>query len=180
MPNIGIAELLLLIVMVAAVAAVVVVIVAVTRFPRKRRGAFVPPPRPTTPQDLHRVVTQLTLQRQQIHAIKELRQYTGLDLRNAKAVVDAVAMGGDMWIHPAMAPFKPVADAAPPLAARPDLAGARGTGPKLTAFVGLAVRTLINLGLTRTSETWTPVSEPAGAPGATQGRRRRTRSSVVR
>ncbi|WP_405144120.1 ribosomal protein L7/L12 [Sphaerisporangium sp. NBC_01403] len=119
MPNVGPVELLILIILVAAIVAIVVGVIMISR---KGRAPSVPPMRPATPQDLHRVVTQLTLQRRKIEAIKELRQYTGLDLRSAKAVVDAVAMGQDMWSHPAMARFRPIEDAAPPRAAGSDLA----------------------------------------------------------
>ncbi|GAA3827309.1 hypothetical protein GCM10022226_55290 [Sphaerisporangium flaviroseum] len=120
MPNLGPLEVLILIVVVGVVVGAVV---AAIRIGRTGSGSSsVPQMRPATPQELHRIVTQLTRQGRQIHAIKELRQFTGLDLRTAKAVVDGVAMGRDMWSHPAMTRFRPADRDALPHTAGPDLA----------------------------------------------------------
>ncbi|WP_344744089.1 ribosomal protein L7/L12 [Streptosporangium vulgare] len=100
MPNIGPVELLIVAVLLAVVLVVVVgAVVAAGKRGRAVSGGRVPA-MPLTPQGLHETVTGLTRERQKIHAIKELRRYTGLGLKEAKAVVDAVAAGHDMWSHP--------------------------------------------------------------------------------
>jgi ribosomal protein L7/L12 len=120
MPSLGLLELLVILAVVVVIVAVVGVIIIMAV--RRGNRAPVPLARPATPQELQRIVTQLARRGRQIHAIKELRQYTGLDLRSSKAVVDGVAMGHDMWSHPVMARFRPTEDVALPRTAGPDLA----------------------------------------------------------
>lgn len=124
MPNIGPVELLIVAVLLAVVLMVVVgAVVAAGKRGRAVSGGRVPA-MPPTPQGLYETVTGLTRQRQKIQAIKELRRYTGLGLKEAKAVVDAVAAGHDMWSHPLMSGFRPAHPVVPPNAAvtGPDLA----------------------------------------------------------
>ncbi|MFC4533800.1 hypothetical protein [Sphaerisporangium dianthi] len=120
MSNLGLPELLILIVVVAVIVAVVLVAIRIGR--AGNRSSSVPQMRPMTPEELHQVVTRLTLQGRQIQAIKELRDFTRLDLPTSKAVVDGVAMGRDMWSHPAMTRFRPADHDALPRTAGPDLA----------------------------------------------------------
>lgn len=118
MPMLGPVELLIVLLVVVPVAGGVIAIALA----RKGNRSSVPSLGPATPPDLHRIVTRLTLQRQPVQAIKELRQHTGLDLLTAKTVVDAVALGHDMWSHPAMARFRPADSPALSRANGPDLA----------------------------------------------------------
>ncbi|AWS42856.1 hypothetical protein DKM19_17285 [Streptosporangium sp. 'caverna'] len=110
MPNIGPTELLIIAIPLVVIMVIVLGIVVAVR---KGNGASVPPPIPLAPQDLQGLVTQLTRQGRKVHAIKELRQHTGLGLAEAKKVVDAVAMGHPMWAHPALARFRPSPAALP-------------------------------------------------------------------
>ncbi|MFF3444355.1 ribosomal protein L7/L12 [Streptosporangium sp. NPDC002721] len=130
MPNLGPVELLIIAVLFAVVLAIVVgVVVAAVKGGRAVSGGKVPVMAPT-PQGLHEAVTRLTRQGQKIHAIKELRRYTGLGLKEAKDVVDAVAMGHDLWTHPLMARFRPTG----PMVS-PGASGIAVTGPDLAARV---------------------------------------------
>jgi len=105
MPNLGPTELLIIVALPAVLLAIVVgVVMAARKSGRAASGGV--PTAPLTPQGLHETVTGLTRQGQKIQAIKELRQYTGLGLKEAKDVVDAVAMGRDLWSHPLMARFR--------------------------------------------------------------------------
>ncbi|MER5650913.1 ribosomal protein L7/L12 [Streptosporangium sp. NPDC002524] len=136
MPNIGPTELLILAVLLAVVLAVVIgVVVAAMKGARAVSGGRAPVI-PPTPQGLHETVTGLTRRGLKIQAIKELRQYTGLGLKESKMVVDAVAAGHDMWSHPVMAGFRPARPVVPPNAGVPDAPGAPVlTGPDLATRV---------------------------------------------
>ncbi|WP_436757842.1 ribosomal protein L7/L12 [Streptosporangium sp. V21-05] len=128
MPNLGPIELLILAVLLAVVLVIIVgAVMAVRKAGRAVSGGRAPL-MPPTPQGLYETVTRLTRQGQKIQAIKELRQYTGLGLKEAKTVVDAVASGHDMWSHPAMARFRPAHPVVPPNAAATGAAGAPGDG----------------------------------------------------
>ncbi|MFC4590254.1 ribosomal protein L7/L12 [Sphaerisporangium corydalis] len=73
------------------------------------KGASAPAvPAVSTPEALHQTVTWLVREGQKIQAIKEIRQFTGLDLRSSKEIVDGVALGRDLWSHPAMFRFRPL------------------------------------------------------------------------
>ncbi|MGW0594188.1 hypothetical protein [Streptosporangium sp. NPDC002607] len=122
MPNIGPVELLIVAILLAVILVIVIGVVMAAR-----KGNQVPMPVPTpmpTPQGLHELVTGLVRTGRRIEAIKELRRHTGLSLRDAKVTVDGVAMGHDLWSHPAMTRFKPAQPTALPHpgAAGPDLA----------------------------------------------------------
>jgi len=105
MPNVGPTELLIVVALLAVLLAIVAaVVMAVRKSGRAVSGEV--PAAPLTPQGLHETVTGLTHSGQKIRAIKELRQYTGLGLKEAKTVVDAVAMGHDLRSHPLMAGFR--------------------------------------------------------------------------
>ncbi|MEU8380321.1 ribosomal protein L7/L12 [Streptosporangium sp. NPDC048865] len=130
MPNVGPTELLILAVLFAVVLAIVIgVVVAAVKGGRAASGGRVPLATPT-PQGLYETVTGLTRRGQKIQAIKELRRHTGLGLKEAKAVVDAVAMGHDLWGHPLMAGLRPARPVVPPGAG-----GIAVTGPDLATRV---------------------------------------------
>lgn len=120
MPNIGPAELLVVAILFAVVLMIVIGIVMAAR-----KGNQMPMPTPMpTPQGLHELVTGLVRAGRRIEAIKELRRHTGLSLRDAKVTIDGVAMGHDLWSHPAMTRFKAAQPTALPHTglAGPDLA----------------------------------------------------------
>ncbi|MGC5013446.1 ribosomal protein L7/L12 [Streptosporangium sp. DT93] len=108
MPNLGPTELLIILLLFVAIPALL--ITAARRASRRSSGAQVAPVKAAAPApgDLRELVTGLTRRGQKIQAIKELRRHTALGLAEAKAVVDAVEAGHDMWGHPLMARFRPV------------------------------------------------------------------------
>ncbi|MEU4538733.1 ribosomal protein L7/L12 [Streptosporangium sp. NPDC023825] len=133
MPNLGPVELLIVAALLAVVLAIVVGAVKAARNGgRAVSGGRAPvaPLTPPTPQRLYETVTGLTRQGRKIQAIKELRQYTGLGLKESKAIVDAVAAGHDMWSHPLMGGFRPARPMVPPGAG-----AAAVTGPDLATRV---------------------------------------------
>ncbi|WP_113702890.1 hypothetical protein [Nonomuraea lactucae] len=69
---------------------------------RRRRRAVILPRRPLSAQELEDHVRDLTGQGEMIAAVKLVRQQTGLDLIQAKAMVDGIAAGGSALGHPAM------------------------------------------------------------------------------
>lgn len=139
MPNLGPIELLIVAVLLAVVLAIVVGAVMAARKAGRAVSGGRAPLMPPTPQRLHETVTMLTRRGQKIQAIKELRQYTGLGLKESKAVVDAVASGHDMWSHPVMARFRPAHPVVPPSAGATDALRATGAaavpGPDLATRV---------------------------------------------
>ncbi|MEU7901009.1 ribosomal protein L7/L12 [Nonomuraea sp. NPDC049152] len=117
MPNIGVAELLIILAVIAVIVLLAILIIgAAVRV--SRRPATAPPMqpmmRPTAPHDLEGALRDLIAGGRQIQAIKLLRQHTGLGLKQAKDVVDAIAAGHG---HPMFAGLR-----RPPAGARPDLA----------------------------------------------------------
>lgn len=111
MVGIGVPELGILLLLVV----VVVVLVGVTRSRGGPRPPVPPSPRVLStpiPAELQSRVRELAAQDQRIRAIKELRQATGLGLKEAKDVADAIAAGGVLPVPGG--PGRP--------AARPDLA----------------------------------------------------------
>ncbi|GAA4193086.1 hypothetical protein GCM10022252_35550 [Streptosporangium oxazolinicum] len=104
MPNAGPMELLILAALLVVILVILVIVADVVMAVRRGTRAPVMPP---TPQGVYETVTGLTRQGRKIEAIKELRQYTGLGLRESKTVVDAVALGHDLWSHHLMARFRP-------------------------------------------------------------------------
>ncbi|MDH2426633.1 ribosomal protein L7/L12 [Sphaerisporangium sp. TRM90804] len=102
MPSFGPLELAILVILLAVV---LVVVVGVVKGARQAGGGT--PVMPPSPEDLERLVTQLTHRGRKIEAIKELRTHVGLGLKEAKDVVDAVAVGHPLWSHPNMARFRP-------------------------------------------------------------------------
>ncbi|WP_440071946.1 ribosomal protein L7/L12 [Streptosporangium sp. OZ121] len=139
MPNLGPTELLIVAALFAVVLAIVVgAVMAARSGGRALSGGRTPlaPLTPPTAQGLYETVTGLTRQGRKIQAIKELRQYTGLGLKESKAIVDAVAAGHDMWSHPLMGGFRPARPMVPPGAGAAGAAGAAAvTGPDLATRV---------------------------------------------
>lgn len=79
-------------------------VIAITVYLATRRNPT-PPMQPIRlAPELEHELRQLIAQRQPIHAIKMLRQHTGLDLRTAKSIVDAMAAGHDLTGHPLIRP----------------------------------------------------------------------------
>lgn len=111
MVGIGVPELAILLLLVV----IVVVLVGVTRSRGGPRPPAPPSPRVLStpiPAELQSRVRELAAQDQRIRAIKELRQATGLGLKEAKDIADAIAAGGVLPVPGG--PGRP--------AARPDLA----------------------------------------------------------
>ncbi|MEU4408668.1 ribosomal protein L7/L12 [Streptosporangium sp. NPDC023963] len=136
MPNLGPVELLIIAALLAVVLAIVVgAVMAARSGGRAVSGGRAPvaPLTPPTSQRLYETVTGLTRQGRKIQAIKELRQYTGLGLKESKAIVDAVAAGHDMWSHPLMSGFRPARPIVPPGAGAAGAAAV--TGPDLATRV---------------------------------------------
>lgn len=107
MPNLGPVELLIFAVVLAVILVIVIGVVMAARKGGRAIAGGRAPVMPPTPQRLNEIVTGLTRQGRKIEAIKALRQYTGLGLKESKTIVDAVAMGHDLWSHPLMARFQP-------------------------------------------------------------------------
>ncbi|MEU4833632.1 ribosomal protein L7/L12 [Streptosporangium sp. NPDC023615] len=126
MPNLGPTELVIILLLM--VIPLVLVVAAVRRASRRSSAASHGAPgaplgtAAPAPGDLRELVTLLTRQGKKIEAIRQVRRHTALGLAEAKAVVDAVDAGHDMWGHPLMARFRPVDPAIPPSA------GANGAG----------------------------------------------------
>ncbi|WP_431896843.1 ribosomal protein L7/L12 [Nonomuraea sp. bgisy101] len=114
MPNIGPAELLIVLAVIAVVALLVTLVVTAAVRAARRPATTPPPNRPVAPHDLEAALRDLVAGGRQIHAIKLLRQHTGLGLKQAKDVVDAIAAGHS---HPMLQSLQ-----RPPAGARPDLA----------------------------------------------------------
>ncbi|WP_329082872.1 MULTISPECIES: ribosomal protein L7/L12 [unclassified Streptosporangium] len=124
MPNLGPVELLIVATVLAVILMIVIGVVMAARKGGRAIAGVRAPVMPPTPQGLHETVTRLTRQGRKIEAIKELRQYTGLGLKESKMIVDAVAMGHDLWGHHLMARFQPSRPMVSPSAgvSGPDLA----------------------------------------------------------
>ncbi|WP_217707108.1 ribosomal protein L7/L12 [Nonomuraea rhodomycinica] len=97
-------------------------IVAVT-VTRATRGGTPPSrmPPPAGPQELDARVRHLAANGQAIHAIKLLRQHTGMGLKEAKDAVDGLAHGRPIR-HPALQPHPTPRPVAPPTGHSADLA----------------------------------------------------------
>ncbi len=95
------------IIVIAFVLIVLAALIAITVYLATRRRPA-PPMQPIAPirlaPELEHELRHLIAQRQLIHAIKTLRQHTGLDLRTAKNIVDAMAAGHDLTGHPHIRP----------------------------------------------------------------------------
>ncbi|MFE3455701.1 ribosomal protein L7/L12 [Nonomuraea sp. NPDC059194] len=117
MPNLGLPELVIIAVVLIAVAAFI--ILTVTLATRKtRHGTSITPTHTRAPDDLDGVLRDLIARGRKIHAIKLLREHTGLGLKQAKDAVEALAAGRihPGLAHPALQPGRP--PAAPDLASR--------------------------------------------------------------
>ncbi|MBN6054878.1 ribosomal protein L7/L12, partial [Nonomuraea sp. RK-328] len=98
--NIGAPEIIILlsfVVLIGAIAAAV----AIGRGARGRAPSGIT--RPASPQELDARVRHLAATGQPIHAIKLLRQHTGMGLKEAKDAVDGLAHGRPIR-HPALQP----------------------------------------------------------------------------
>jgi ribosomal protein L7/L12 len=119
MSNMGVPELLVLALVVLVIAAVIIaVVLAVTAANRRgASGAVVMPAGPMTPPELTGHLRDLVAQNKRIHAIKLLRERTGMGLKDAKNAVEALAAGYPVR-HPALMtpPAPPAAPAAQPQA----------------------------------------------------------------
>ncbi|WP_205302750.1 ribosomal protein L7/L12 [Nonomuraea montanisoli] len=98
--NLGAPEILILLSFVVLFAAAIAA-VAITR--ATRGGTPSRLPRPASPQELDARVRHLAATGQPIHAIKLLRQHTGMGLKEAKDAVDGLAHGRPIR-HPALQP----------------------------------------------------------------------------
>jgi hypothetical protein len=115
MSNMGVPELLVLALLVIVIVAVVLVVATANR--RRTSTPVVMPTWPMTPSELTGHLRDLVAQNKKIHAIKLLRERTGLGLKDAKDAVEALAAGYPVR-HPALT-TPPTPPAAPP---RADLA----------------------------------------------------------
>jgi hypothetical protein len=114
-----------LIILIPVIAVIAVIVFGVVMASQRAGGTSVPAGPPPNPQEFQRIVTEMTRQGRHVHAIKLVRQHTGLGLKEAKAVVDGVAMGHSMWSHPFLARFQagqPFDRAPQPRIEGPDLA----------------------------------------------------------
>ncbi|MEV0195249.1 ribosomal protein L7/L12 [Nonomuraea sp. NPDC050691] len=102
--NLGAPEIILLLAF-AALFAAVIAVAAISRAARSgtRGGAPAATGRASSPQELDARVRHLAATGQQIHAIKLLRQHTGMGLKQAKDAVDGLAHGRPIH-HPALRP----------------------------------------------------------------------------
>lgn len=115
MPNIGVPEIGILVAVLAVIAIAVVLVVTAAARAGRTSVTHMSTGGPLPPHDLESALRTLIADGKQIHAIKLLRQHTGLGLKSAKDAVEAMAAGRD---HPALARLRPPA----PALARPDLA----------------------------------------------------------
>ncbi|MFI6597339.1 50S ribosomal protein L7/L12 [Nonomuraea sp. NPDC050536] len=98
--GLGLTEIIAIAFALIALAAVITITVYLAT---RRKPA--PPSQPIQlPSELEHHLRQLIAQRQPIHAIKILRDHTGLDLRTAKNIVDAMVAGRDLPGHPPTRP----------------------------------------------------------------------------
>ena len=117
----GVPELLVLalgvLVIVAVIIAVVLAVAAANR--RGTSAAVVMPAGPMTPPELTGHLRDLVAQDKKIHAIKLLRERTGMGLKDAKYAVEALAAGYPVR-HPALMtpPTPPAAQPQADLATR--------------------------------------------------------------
>lgn len=102
-PMLGPTELAIIFFFILVLAGFAVAVVAAARRANQPRV----PRRQFTAPDLENAVHDLIAQGKSIHAIKLVREQTGLGLKQAKDLVDGVAEGRPLNTHPAVANLRP-------------------------------------------------------------------------
>lgn len=113
----GSLEVLIVIAVLVVLAVIVTIIIigAFTRDPNRHR--LTPPGTPISAQELDHVLRRLVHDGQKIHAIKMLRDHTGMSLKDAKNAIDGLALGHPVHYPPSLAGPPP-----PPMPSSADLA----------------------------------------------------------